>query len=261
MKATAVLERIAELAQRQEPLAPGLRDCGIPGAERVAERLDAGASVSDALAGLCDVRTRHLLGGEGGSLAEKALLAATELRLRVEGRYQAVAALAYPLSCVLAMVVAAIVVAVNFGLGYGAPWMLAAVPAAALVALAVVPLPRLPMLRPLSAWRVHARSAARFARAELAARWQLNEERIHTLFGNELDSVLPTLAMDGAAERCADLADWHRDAALRSARRSAQLIALACYFAAAGLAIVTGYGLYQELVTVMDSAMLEAGFG
>lgn len=212
-----ILDVVRDAAARGDDLAVALRASGLPGTAVAADRLAAGATVPEALAGLLPPRLAALLAGGLPPLATVAALLADEAWRRDERRRLVVVHLAYPVVSCLVVAGLALLLARCSPPGplYG-PIMgmrLALPPAALAVLLLVAPwLPRSWRL-PGSGWARHLDLAVRWARAGLAVRWRLTEAQALAILGADLTPFSPVLGQPGAADHCARLAAWHLAAA------------------------------------------------
>lgn len=237
--AARILEVIRDAAIRSGDLVAALRTSGIPGASQAADRLEGGATVTAAVAGLVPPRlARHLMGGIP-PLATVAALLADEAWRAAERRRLVTDHLAYPLASV------AMICTIGWATRHWLPagsWyapiasMIWVLPPAILAAL-VVGAPWLPRSwhLPGSGWARHWDHAARWARAALVVRWRLTEDQALRLLGVDLEPLMTVLGSPGAEEHCRMLAEWHR----RAARRRLVLSA----YIAAGLILAAGGGL------------------
>lgn len=245
-----IFEVIRDAASRGDDLATALRASGLPGAERAADRLLAGATLPAALIGLVPPRLAECLAGGLPPLATVATLLADEAWRQAERRRLLADHLAYPLaSCALVLI-----------LGWitrtqlpPSPWYTSLVSLLwagppALLALIIALAPWLPRAwhLPGSGWIRHLDNSARWSRAALAVRWRLTEAQALHLLGTDLEPLAAVLGSPGADDHCRMLADWHR----RAARRRLTLTA----FLAAALILLAGGGL------VLGSFRMWAGF-
>jgi hypothetical protein len=244
-----LLEVLRDAAQRGDDLAAALRGCNLPGAERAAQRLLAGASLPEALQGMVPARIARLLAGSLPPMATVAALLADEAWRDAERRRLCADHLAYPLACLALL--GTIAIFLGQALPHG-PWYAplvsqgwALVPfLLGLVILAAPWAPRSWKL-PGSGWATHLDQASLWARAGLAVQWRLTEEQALRLLGADLTPVTMVLGTPGAETYCRTLCDWHRAVAKR------RLIATA--FLAATLLLLTGGGL------VLGSARMWTG--
>src|SRR5271156_4849247 len=81
-----VLEVLRDTSSRGEDLVAALRACGLPGANQAGDRLAAGATLPQAVAGLVPPRTAALLAGGIPPLATVAALLADEAWRAAERR-------------------------------------------------------------------------------------------------------------------------------------------------------------------------------
>jgi hypothetical protein len=233
--AARLLDVLAAAAQRGDDLAAALRGSGLPGAATAAARLEQGAALPEAVAGLVPPATAELLGGSIPPLATVATLLADEAWRAAERRRLLWGHLSYPLAAGLIVAIGAVVLAAVLPAGR---WYTAQVspvwavpPLLAALLLTVAPwLPRDWHL-PGSGWARHLDLAARWARAGLAARWRLSEAQAQRLLGVDLAPMAALLGLPDAAAHCRMLAEWHRRAAWRrlglTARCAAALLLLA----------------------------------
>jgi hypothetical protein len=232
-----VLEVLRDAASRGEDLVAALRGCGLPGADQAGDRLAAGATLPQAIAGLVPPRIASLLAGGIPPLATVAALLADEAWREAERRRLMTDHLAYPLACVLLVAVMATVLAhiLPHGLWYApvlsAGW--SALPA--LLALLMVAAPWLPRAWkiPGSGWAAQLDQAGRWARAALVVHWRLTEAQALTLLGTDLSGLTAVLGTTDAERHCRMLSDWHRRAARQRLVFTA-MIAAALVLAAAG---------------------------
>lgn len=241
--AARLLDVIAAAAQRGEDLAAALRACGLPGAAAAAERLQAGASVPQAVTGLLPPATAALLGGALPPLGTVAALLADEAWRALERRRLVCGHVAYPLAAGVLVAVGAVLLARLLPPGpYYAPvvapgWAVAPAALAALL-LAAPWLPRAWRL-PGAGWVAHLDRAERWARAGLAARWRLSEAQAQQLLGVDLAPFAALLGTPGADEHCRRLAEWHRRAAWRRLAVTARAAAAALLLAGGGLVLAS----------------------
>ncbi len=237
-----ILEVLRDAAARGDDLSVALRACGLPGAGTAADRLAAGATLPEAVAGLVPARMATLLAGGIPPLATVAALLADEAWRHAERRRMMIDHLAYPVTCVALIALMAVVTAhvLPHGQWY-APLVSAAwaVPPAALALLMLIApwTPRAWHL-PGSGWAAHLDHASRWARAALAVHWRLTEAQALLLLGTDLNGLGAVLGSPDAERHCRLLADWHR----RAARRRLTLTALitAALILASGGGIVLG---------------------
>lgn len=247
----AVLRRVAELAQRREPLAEGLRASGLPGAAALADDLDAGRDLAAALRERLGERLALLLTGPRPPLEQSALAVAEELRLARERRAILVEACSYPVLTLVAMCAVAAWLRWGMELEIAASWLWAAPPILLLCAIPMgipfVPARTAAALPTLCGWRAHARRAERYERAALAARWRLEEAQMERLFGDPLADLAPVLGEPDAEEHCRRLAEHHRDAARRGVRRAALWLTIGLDVCAGVIALAVFLGLLGDL--------------
>lgn len=225
----ALLEVLARAASARQPLPEALRASGVAGGASVADRLDAGADLPSACAGLIPPELIGLLAGPCPPLEHAALLGAAMLRERRTARGRLFDLVAWPVVCLGAMVAALATVAGPLGLPLDHRWW----PCAA-VALVVAIAPLLALVSEdvagrlpwLCGWHLHAQRAWRYERAALAARWRLDEATLD-LLGSDLRRLGPVLARPDAEGHCLRLAIWHRQAGRRAQRRLGLVLATA----------------------------------
>lgn len=234
--AIALLREIAALAAERRALPEGLRASGLAGSSQLADALQAGADLPTALAGLVPKAVAAEL-SRHRDLALGACLAADEWEAAGERRQALRTAVMDPLLSAAAMV--AILFGLHHWLGLRpvGSWWLLALPAPLVVLLAVLPWPRSWPLGPIAAWRRHAATAGRYARAAVVVRWRLPEAEASRLLGADLAGLGPMLGSPAAEASCQRLRDHHRRAARRASRRLAWIIGSCCYLAAAGVAL------------------------
>ena len=220
MSPADLLQAISETANRGEPLPPMLRARDEP---ELAAALEAGQALPAALAGRLPDTYRDLLAGPRPGLAEAALFVADDLRRRRRDQDVAVAAVAHPLLTWCGLVLACGVFLFVQGRRPDA-WWIASATLATLFAL--IPLLGLRHTR-------HGPAANRYARAALAVRWRLPEERLTAVLGGDLHGLAPVLTRPGAEEHLRRLAEFHR---LREGQVRRRLLVLTgfCLYAAAG---------------------------
>jgi hypothetical protein len=234
--AAHLLEVLRDAAGRGEDLAVALRSSGLPGSERAAERLVAGATLPQAVADLIPARLASLLAGGVPPLSTVCALLADEAWRQTERRHMVVDHLAYPLAscCVIGILALVIQRVLPAGAWYGSAislgWVLP--PALGAVLLGVAPWTPRRWRLPGSSWAWHLDLASRWARAALALHWRLTEEQALRLLGVDLAPMAVVLGTPGAEEHCRMLADWHR----RAARRHLTITA----YLAAALVLVAG---------------------
>ncbi len=187
-----VLEVLRDASIRGEDLAAALRGCGLPGADRAGDRLAAGTTLTEAVAGrsaAAPIADPSLAAAipPAGHLAhsDRAWRDAERRRLMADH-------LAYPLACVLLLAVMAIVLAHILPHG---PWYAPVLSAGwsvppAVLAMLMVAAPWLPRAWriPGSGWAAHLDRAGRWARAALAVHWRLTDAQAVTLLGTDLGS-------------------------------------------------------------------------
>jgi hypothetical protein len=215
-----ILDSIALAATERRPLPPALRELGRPLATAVADRLEAGESLPQALRGALDPALADLLAGPRPPTAEAALLVAEWLRMQEQQRLLAITRLTHPI-CGLAVVTVAVVLTAWYGPSpQGGLVAAAGVVLAGAVLLAVAGwrgwAARFPVL---GASAAHALLANTYERAALVARWRLPEAQLAPLLGEDLLRLAPVLADPGAETHCRQLATYHREAAQRASRR------------------------------------------
>ncbi len=201
--AARLLEMLRDAAMRGDDLAAALRACGLPDAERAAERLAVGATLPEAVTGLVPPRTAALLAGGIPPLATVAALLADEAWRSAERRRLVSDHVAYPLASVTMVAIMALVLAhvLPHGQWYAplasSAW---AVPPVLLATL-MMAAPWLPRAwhAPGSGWAAHLDQGGRWARAALAVQWRLTA----------------VLGAPDAERHCRMLSDWHRRAARR----------------------------------------------
>lgn len=232
-----LLEVLRDAATRGDDLGIALRECGLPGAAQAAERLAAGASLPDALAGLVPARITMLLAGGLPPLATVTTLLADEAWRAAERRRMLTDHLAYPLTSVALITLMAIVVAkvVPHNSWYAplasSAW--AVPPALFAVVMMYAPWAPRSWRLPGSGWAAHLDLASRWSRAALAVHWRLTEAQTLHLLGTDLNGLTTVLGAPDAERHCTLLATWHRRAALRRLTYTAT-IAAALVLAAGG---------------------------
>lgn len=239
--AARLLESIRDAAGRGDDLAAALRQSGVPGGVRAADRLDAGMDLPAAVAGLVPPRLAVLLGGTLPPLATLAALCADEAWRAAERRRLVAHHLAYPLaSCALVAVIAvALARLLPPGPWYGPLASSSVALPPALLALLVAAAPWLPRSwhLPGSGWIRHLDLAERWARAGLAVRWRLTEAQARAILGVDLDGFGGVLGQRGAEAHCATLARWHQRSALRRLAWTARIAAALMLAAGGGLVL------------------------
>lgn len=236
-----VLEVLRDASARGDDLVLALRTCGLPRAERAADRLAAGATLPEALAGLVPPRTAMLLAGGIPPLATVAALLADEAWRQSERRRLVADHLAYPLASIAMVTIMAVMVArvLPHGAWY-APLMSAAwaIPPVVL-ALLLMCAPWMPRAwrLPGSGWALHLDQAGHWARAALAVRWRLTEAQALRLLGTDLTGVAPVLGTPDAERHCRMLADWHRRSAYRRLALTAYVVAALVLAAGGGIVL------------------------
>ena len=234
-----LLEVLRDAAIRHDDLAAALHGCGVPGAEPVAARLRAGATLPEAVAGVIPARLATLLAGATPPLATVCALLADEAWRAAERRRLIADHLAYPLASVVMVGVMAIVVArvLPTGGSYGhiasAGWAL--VPAALAVVMMAAPWAPRRWHLPGSAWAAHLDLAGTWSRAALAVQWRLTEAQALALLGADLSGMTAVLGLPESEGHCRMLAEWHQ----RAARRRLALTA----YGTAALILATGGGI------------------
>jgi hypothetical protein len=250
-----ILRAVAAAAERREAIAPALRSSGVPGAEAIAERLERGETLPAALAGIASPEVCDLLAGPRPPLAQAALLAAEDLRIRRQRRQLLIDALSYPVTAMIVLLGSATWLWLRFDMAPAATWLWLLLPGLALVA-AVPVLASLNeglavRLGTLTAWNLHARRAARYERAALVARWRLPEAEAVRVLGDELPPVAGVLGHPEAERHCRDLAAYHRTAAGRGARRLALVLSIGLYLMAGAVAAALFGGLADRWLAVL----------
>ncbi|MBA2481820.1 MAG: hypothetical protein H0V44_14240 [Planctomycetes bacterium] len=252
----SLLRLIAQIAQRGEPLAPGLRASALPGAERVAGEIERGADLRQALRTIVDPRHLDLLAGFQPTLERSALLAADLMREQRERRALMFDILAYPLLSLVAVAGTSVVVVRAAHLPVSAAWLWLLVPIA-LMAVCVLLMrwtPSAPAMPWIFAWSHHIAAASRYRRAALAARWRLPEADIAAWLGADLVALAPMLAATDASEHCQRLSDHHLRVAARSGRWLGFALTGVIYIAAAGIFLAGGASLVDRWVMVMAAS-------
>ena len=228
-----LLEAVAEAARQGRPLPEALRLTNLPGAHTVADRLEAGETLPQALAGLVPADLARVLQGSTPPLEVLASLAAAEAWRRAERRRQLSQHLSQPLASLVVVVLLAVALTTYLppNTGYGtiaSPWW-ALLPAVAALLVATGPWHR---RGPGAAWWRSWCQAERWARAGLAVRWRLTEAQAQDLLGQDLAGFGGLLGEPGAADHCALMARWHQQAAERRLAWTARAVA--------GLILLTG---------------------
>jgi hypothetical protein len=233
-----LLEVVRDASARGNDVSAALRTCGLPRMSAVADRLDAGQTLPQALAGILPARLATLLVGGIPPLTTVAAILADEEWRRGERRRLVINLVAYPLASLATVGIIALCL---LRFAPAGPWYgtlvamrWAFVPAALAMLIVLAPwLPRI-LHMPGSGWSRHLDAASRWARAGLSAHWRLTEDQAVRLLGVDLQPMATILGSPGASDHCRMLAEWHRRAAHRSL--------LATAFLAASLVLATGGG-------------------
>lgn len=254
---SALLRRVAELCEGREPLPAGLRASALPGADRLADRLDGGASLDQAFAGVIDPRLAAQLVGPRPGLAAIATLAADELELRHYRRELLATMLAYPLVCIAALGLMAWYLQAGHEIVLEWRWLALGLPGLVIVLLAAIPWSGAVPLGPLVGWRRHLLASRRYARAAVAARWRIPEADCARLLGGDLAAVAPLLGCHGAEQSCRRLELHHRAASRRASRVLGWVLTAGVTLLAGGLALAAAEGLWSELTEELNDLALE----
>jgi hypothetical protein len=254
-----LLRAAAEAAAARAPLPPVLRlRCGALGAT-VAERLEAGADVRQALAGALPAATLDLLAGPRPGLAQAALLVAEDLRLQRERGQLWRDVLVRPAISLGVVLAYALLVAWQRGAGLGAAglawgWLAVALGATA-VLIATVWIAGRPAAHRHLPWlgslAHHARQAERYERAGLCADWRLPEAGLIPWLGADLSGLGSVLARADAAGHCRRLADWHRAAARRAQQVLGQILAFQMALIAGALLLAAAAPAWQGVLATV----------
>jgi len=248
-----LLERMGAAGRAGTDLIEALRESPTGLCRRVAERLEAGVSLPQALEDVLPAAQCRFFAGPRPGLAEAVVLVDQERRQQRAALGCRIDSLIYPVLCLLVLVAVTgrLVGVRQLSIGWG--WGLTA-GALVLAALAVLVAPL--ALPPLH-WAGHLRRAQRFAQAALVARWRLNEHEARRCFGATVDPLLPLCGQRHADEHLAALASHHLAAARRAARRQAALAALLAFAAAATLGIAVASSIWSELIHVLERSAAE----
>ena len=226
----SLLNRAMRTAQAGEPLAPALR---LEGKLRqsVADALDQGTSLSDALARHVPKPVRLLLSDQRPPLHESLLLASTWLHDRRQRRGRIIQTIAYPLLSLALIAVVLIRASEPLGLDLKhLPWLLAAIPFALVPALVALP-------GPLS-WRGTLRRAHAWDCAALVRRHRIPDAPAETIVGPDWQTIRGCLGSRDAEDHCQRMAIIDR----RRAERRLQLLILV---AVSGITVISGTILFH----------------
>lgn len=242
-----LLDEVARIAGEGGEFDAGLRACGLPGAEDLADRLSSGQDLTSAMTDLVGPRVAQVFATEGTGLQPAALLASQELRLARERRQLLLDRLAYPAMCMVTLLGVLVWLHLHRDLPLGSGWLWVTWSTLGLCVAILMPLPAALRLGPLNAWRRHAKLAGRYRRAAVVARWHLNEAACGALFGSEMGAVMPYLGRRRAEETCRRLGEHHGQAALRGARRAGVVATVLLFVAAGGVALAAASNLWSDL--------------
>jgi len=236
-----LLHAIVGAATHREPLGPALRELG---EDDLADAIERGTDLPTALGERLDPRYRELLAGPRPGLEETALFVADDLLRRRHQREALIARLIHPAATWVCLLAVCGSFLVWQDMRPDPNWCIAAVMASLAALLPLVLLPD----------SGSARRADRYARAALACRWRLPEERLTALLGDDLRPIATLLARPAAEDHLRLLADFHRRRAERRRRFLLLLSAIVLYAAGGLLLLATAYDpLSESLAEVMRS--------
>ena len=255
MDVESVLKEIAKLARERRPLAQGLSESGLQGADSVVTALKAGQTLDQALTQVLGSEHLELLRMERLDLEQLALLISEDLALKRERRALILKTFAYPAFLLILAVLILIVAPIFSPLPLDWRWAIPLAP----ILLVIVTLPLLPWISPrfsaqfplFCGWHRHWHRAGRFRRAAVAADWRLPESELTALFGRDLSDLAPFLADQDASSGCQNLATYHQVASRRGLERLLIGICLGVYVFLGALLLMPlagAAGHYRELV-------------
>lgn len=250
----ALLRLIAEEVSKRGDLIAALTQSELPGSARVAERLQEGATLDQALGQVIPADLARLLAGPCPDIPASALLVAERLASRRARQSQCWNILAYPLLSFALLTLGLAVV--EFLDLIELPWLfLAGVVACAAGGGLLVPWILFYLLGDASnattsrGWLGHANAADNWRKARLILQWNLNEADAQQWCGPAALAMAQTCSSQTGLEHCETMALVHQDAAQRSAGYIARMLAVWVQLCGASIAVIIASRVWDRIYT------------